>query len=61
MQPEMSLQRFLAIMERGGMNVEGDRERLTRLYFAMRLSTDEVVANAIESAMLRPERERADA
>jgi len=50
----------LQLCERGGIDVERNRERLTRLYFAMHLSTDAVVANAIESELLRPERERLD-
>jgi hypothetical protein len=57
----ISFERFLEILaSRGVVDPERDRERLWRLYFAMHLTTADVVANAIESELLRPERERLD-
>jgi hypothetical protein len=55
----LSFERFLEILaSHGVVDAEHDRERVWRLYLALDLSTAEVQANAIESALLRPERER---
>lgn len=57
-QRPISFWRFKEGLEAGG--VEASDERLWRLYFALDWTTEEVIANAIESALLRPERERTD-